>query len=380
MDAQVVDGEETLLDVNVLAQDQDYCAVEAVEESPSHNYLAYSVDYTGDEVYQLFVKDLVSGDIVDHDPDLEMDGSVVWGHNDTVLYYLKMDDAMRPFQVFRRFLRYNDSQQDDGHDDELLLQEDDEVFWVSIEKSQDEKFLFVSVESPETSEVHFLNLQDPHAKLECVAKRRPKVLYNVAHHKGLWWIQSNVGGLANLALFRCAAQSDCANSWELVCNTNGTPLFCGDSTTSLDGICTFVNHIVLTGRSGGLPRIWIASLDSHNPQKVSNFTMLKFEEEAFDVGLANNFEYDTDRVAIAYDSLMTPTQTIDIRLDNPEDRTVLKEREVPDYDKSLYACERVNVLSRDGITKIPVSLVYRKDTVQNNKVSKTPVPVVLYGR
>jgi oligopeptidase B len=77
--------------------------------------------------------------------------------------------------------------------------------------------------------------------------------------------------------------------------------------------------------------------------------------------------------------LVTPTQSLDISLGNPSERRVLKERAVPGYDRSLYACERTTALSRDGSTEIPVSIVYRKDTMAEHEASGRPVPLHLYG-
>ncbi len=47
-----------LLDPNALA-DGGFIALGAFTISPDHNLLAYSLDTSGDEIYQLFVKDLL---------------------------------------------------------------------------------------------------------------------------------------------------------------------------------------------------------------------------------------------------------------------------------------------------------------------------------
>src|SRR5215831_11490572 len=58
-------GDEVLLDVNLLLGDPDcagdYVALGVREVSPDGRLLAYSVDFDGDEVYQLRVRDLASG-------------------------------------------------------------------------------------------------------------------------------------------------------------------------------------------------------------------------------------------------------------------------------------------------------------------------------
>jgi len=368
-DTPILKGEQVTLDVNQLAEGKSYCSTGAVMYSPSKEKLAYSADFTGGETCLLFVKDLTTGEIVDHDEKLEISGSVRWGADDTNLFYLKMDDAHRPFQVYRRNLTNDQA-------DEMLLEEKDELYWMGISKSLDGKYLFVETSSKETSEIHFLDLHDPAATLQCISRRRSKVLYEVEHREGRWWIQSNVGGLPNMALFSAPAVPDSQDQWTLVKGPDGTTLFGGSYERSLDYLSCFKKHIVASGREGGLPRVWFMAMDQDSVEKME---MLVFDEDAYDVGMGSNREYDTETVAVAYDSMVTPTQTLEINLSNTSERKVLKERAVPGYDRNLYACERSTVLSRDGNTEIPISIVYRKDVMEEHKASGKPVHVHLYG-
>lgn len=57
----ILPGEEIYLDVNELAKDKSYCSVGSVKMSPSATKIAYSVDYSGDEKYEMHVRDLVTG-------------------------------------------------------------------------------------------------------------------------------------------------------------------------------------------------------------------------------------------------------------------------------------------------------------------------------
>lgn len=88
----------------------------------------------------------------------------------------------------------------------------------------------------------------------------------------------------------------------------------------------------------------------------------------------------TIQIVVAYDSLITPLQHLKIALDNPEEnRKVLKDKHVPGYDKSLYACDRMMVRSRDGKTDIPINLVYRRDVMDKHIGDSVPVHTHLYG-
>jgi oligopeptidase B len=376
-DSAILPGEEVILDVNQLAEGKSYCSTGSVRRSPSHKYLAYSADFSGGETFSLHVKELGTDQVVFADDTVAISGSIRWGADDDTLFYLKMDEAHRPYQVYRRKLA--------SADEVMLLEESDELYWMGIYKSLDGKYLFVESSSKETSEIHYLDLQDPTATLQCVAARRLKVLYEAEHREGQWWIQSNVGGLPNMALWAAPAVPDCEDQWKLARNAQDDEvLFDGTLARSLDGISCFKNHVVASGREGGLPRIWFLSLSAaggdDEEEVVTKFERLTFEEEAYDVSMGANYEYETDSVVVGYDSLVTPTQSLEISLKDPKERKVLKERAVPGYDRTLYACERTTVLSRSGTTEIPISLVYRLDVMEEHRRTGEALCVHLYGK
>src|SRR5262249_3631799 len=64
------EGEEVLLDGNVLAGDAPYFALGTVDVNHDHTLMAYSVDFDGDEKYELHVRRLDDGhDLDDVIPD-----------------------------------------------------------------------------------------------------------------------------------------------------------------------------------------------------------------------------------------------------------------------------------------------------------------------
>ena len=370
----ILENEQVMLDVNVLAEGKDYCSTGAVTVSPSQKLLAYSADFTGGETYQIFVKDLESQETVESDEKLEAYGSVVWGHDDKVYFYLKMDETHRPYQLYKHTVGT-------PHDEDVLLREElDGIFWTGIGKTKDGKYLFCQHESSETSEVWYLDLHDPDATMQCVAKRRSKVLYEVEHRKGEWWISSNVGGTPNMRLFKAPAKPECADEWAVVSDSEtGKPFFDGTYERALSDVSIFESHVILQGREGGIPRIWVLSFGGDDKNKLS-MERLEFDEPAHDVGLSSNKEYEATSFAIGYDSMVTPPQTLEIPFADLSSRTVLKAKNIPGYDKELYACDRTTVPSRDGKTEIPISMVYRKDVMEQHLATGEPVHVHQYGK
>ena len=399
----IVPGEQVLINVNELADGHDYCVVEDVESSPSHTLVAYTIDFVGEERYALHIQPLsaTTGNSSSNAEDeiaTDLDGSIVWGHTDDYLFYIKVDENTRPYQVYRRRIRIHDgatTTEDEDDEEELLLFEElDEAFFVGIHKTLDEKYLIISSESSETSEVHYLALggdddtTNNKNALHCICPRQHKVLYQVDHRQGIWWIQSNLGGLTNFALFTVpVGQSQDSTHWKLVVANNNKDndavvLFDGSNQRSLDDVTCFQSHVVVQGREDSLPRIWILTLDDdqHQDNRVhAAMTRLEFDEPAFDVGVAANYDYTAASLLIAYDSLTTPTQYWEIQFHDVSQRTLVKERRVAHYDKHEYETQRVWVTARDGITSLPVDLLYRKHVMETFRATGQPVPVHMYG-
>jgi len=425
--ADILPNEVAYLDVNDLIGEQTYCAVGSVRINPHDPHLlAYTVDFSGNEVTQLYVKDLRTNEIVDHDPQLDMYGAIQWGGHDDdageekethTIYYVTLDETKRPYQLYRRTIRPQQPTHEENNNnnnaavssnpDELLFQEDDELFWLHISKSFDGTYLFLSSGSKETSEVQYINLVEKedgksssNNKLQCIAKRRSKVLYRVSHHKKYWYIRTNIDGTPNLRLMISPAVADSEQLWKnlVVRNedadeneNNAVSLFDGGYDRSIDGITHFTNNSVVTGREHGLPQVWFLSYNhkeevdvksSSSEPVVDKFFRLDFDEDAYDVGLGTNYDDSADAVVIAYDSLITPLSYLSIPLHDPvnlDARSVLKTKVVPGYNKNDYGCERTTVLSRDGKTNIPVSIVYRKDVLETARQEGNTVPTHLYG-
>lgn len=382
-EAPILEGEETYLDVNALAEGKDYCSVGGVRISSSQKYIAYSVDYSGDEKYELHVKNLESGEdvalkkSVDGDETttceeggdlLEID-DVVWGKDDDTLYYMTMDEQHRPYRLYQRRNWSSDSPVDT-----LLKEELDDLFWCGVGKSLDGKFVFFEAASKETSEVWYIATEDETsaAEMKCVAPRRNKVLYEVEHGLESWYIWTNVDKSPNMKLMIAPAKEDSANDWNLVVDAEGNPLFDGSLVKSLDSVTVFNTHVVMEGREGGIPRVWKYSIGSKTVER------LEFDEQAYDVGLSSHYESDAKSIVVTYDSMLTPPSSIEISLDDTTERTVLKSKAVPGYQKEGYGCDRLEVLSRDGKTQIPISVVYSKNTMEKVKGGER-VPVHLYG-
>ena len=118
------EGEQVFLDANELAEGHDFFALGAGSVSPSGRLLAYSVDYAGDERFELSIKDLETGELLS-DRLTGIFYGATWIGEDYI-FYTTVDDAWRPDKVWRH--KVGTTQEDDV----VIFEEDDPHFSVGV--------------------------------------------------------------------------------------------------------------------------------------------------------------------------------------------------------------------------------------------------------
>ena len=115
--------EEILIDENKLAEGHKYFRVGVFQVSPDQSLLAWSVDTTGGEKYTIYFKNLKTGEILpDQIPDTYY--SLAWANDNKTVFYNILDEAMRPYKLFRHRLGT------EAKNDPLVYEEKDEKFFL----------------------------------------------------------------------------------------------------------------------------------------------------------------------------------------------------------------------------------------------------------
>jgi oligopeptidase B len=136
----------------------------------------------------------------------------------------------------------------------------------------------------------------------------------------------------------------------------------------LDDFDLFKDHMAVSELKGGSQTIRTVDL------KSGQSTPIAFPEPVYSVFLDTNPEFDTATLRYRYQSLVTPSSVFDYDMATHAS-TLLKRFEVPNYDASQFASERIYATAADG-TKVPVSLVYKKPLVRDGK---RPMLLYAYG-
>ena len=330
-------GEEILLNVNQLAEGHDYYSASMVDISQDNQKLLWADDTNGRRQYTLRVTDLASGKrLTDEIPGTN--GDAVWADDGNTFYYIENDpDTLLSKRVKKHTLG------SDPKTDPVVYEEADDSFYLSVGRSRDEKYLAIRASSTVSDELRYTPAANP-GEFKVLAPRERDLEYSADHYGDRWLIRTNADGAANFKIMTASDDATARSDWQ--------EWIAHDPAIYIEYFETFADYTAIGERSDGLDRIRIVKKDG-----TSEY--LKADEPAYMMSIASNPEAESPWLRYVYTSLTTPAIVYETNIKTGE-RRQLKQQPVPGYDASNYATERVWVPARDG-TKIPVSLVYRKD-------------------
>jgi oligopeptidase B len=282
-----------------------------------------------------------------------------WSLDGSVLFYLTVDEAWRPYRVHRHVVGTPAAQ------DVVVFEESDERYWVSVQLTRSQRYLVIKAASKMTSEVRLLDAAGPLGELRVVAPRRQGVEYDVEHQP------DHPGGDRLLIL-----HNDGAENFELATAPVSEPgrwqtLIPGRDDTRLLDVDAFSGHLVVSYRRNGLTGL--AVHPDNEPVRE-----LSFPEPVYDVSPGSNPEYVSDRFRLHYESLVTPDSVYDCDIATGE-LTLLRQQQVlalpgqGPYQPADYTQYREWAVAADG-TRIPISLVCRAGTPRDGSA-----PCLIYG-
>jgi oligopeptidase B len=351
---------EVVLDENVLAQGEEYFSLGVFDIDPTERILAYATDTDGSELYDLRFKDLDSGKDLDDVIEAVYYGSA-WAATEPVFFYVRPDEAMRPYQVWSHRLG------SDPANDRLVYEEPDERFFVGVAKTRSERFIIIHIESKLTSEVRYLDTALPDDEPKVVLRREQGVEYDVEH--ALW------PGLGDVWLLRTNLADESgqvATNFALRLLPIGTDdtsrvLIEHRKDTKIEGVEAFERHVIVAERREGLEHLRVIVLDDLAQH------ILEQPDPVYSLTGALNAEWTTSVYRFGYTSLVTPISTIEYDIANLTRTTVKVQPVLGGYDATRFTSERIWAKAPDGV-RVPISLVRRADVPLDSSA-----PLLLYG-
>lgn len=346
--------DELMFDVNELAKSFNYYRLVGVSVSPNNKLVSFGVDTVSRRQYTIQFKNLETGEVYPEKIE-NTTGSASWASdNKTIFYTRKNPTTLRSEKVYKHILGT------DPKDDVEVFYEEDETYNVYVYRSKSDKYLIIGCHSTVSTEYHFLNADNPEGKFKLFQKRERDLEYNIAHYNDHFYILTNKDKATNFKLMKTEEDATTKENWFDVIPHRNDVL--------VEDISIFKDFLIVEERANGLNRIRIIRWDD------SDDFYIPFEEEAYAAAVHYNPEFDTNTIRYSYNSLTTPNTIVDFNVDK-QAKEIKKQQEVlgGKFKIENYQSKRVWATAEDG-TKIPISLVYHKQTLINKKT-----PLLLYG-
>jgi oligopeptidase B len=343
--------EQTLLDVNKLAEGHTYFAIGAYDVSPNHKLLAYSTDSAGSERFILRVKNLETGELFP-DAILNTSYSTAWATDNATLFYTVQDSASRPYRLYRHKLGA------DPLNDALVYEEPDDAYSIDVELTKDKSHLLMNLSSEITNEMRFLRAGQPEGQFAVIHPRQHGMEYYADHQGNSFVIRTNDNAV-NFKLVRAPDTNPIKANWK--------ELLPYDDSVMIEGFDVFKDYIAIHEQKMALQQIRILNLSTNDLHFIS------FDEPVYHLTAGHNADYTSHTLRYNYQSMITPSSVYDYDMDTRK-RELKKQQEVlGGYDPKLYQEERIWAKADDG-AMVPISLVYKKGMIKNGKN-----PLYLYG-
>lgn len=346
--------EEIIFDCNQMAKDHDYFRLVGMNVSPDNSKVIYGTDTQSRRKYTLYVKNLVTGKVLDTEIK-NTSGQSVWSSDNKNFFYVhKNSTTLRPERVFRHNIEFPSS------NDTLIFYEKDETYSVYVTESKSLEYIFICSYSTLTSEFQFIKSDEPESIFKLIQKRTKGLEYSVDQFGNHFYVLNNKDGSFNYKISKAPITDPSSDNW--------IDLIMHREDVLIENLELFKDYYVVTERKNGLTNLRVQSWDS------SENYIIPAEGEAYDMYTGFNPNFNTSKLRYGYTSMKTPRSIFEFDMVS-KNKKLLKQQEIIDdnFKVNNYIEKRLFAKSRDGVN-IPISLVYNKKTEL-----KGDTPLLIYG-
>jgi len=336
-------SEEVMLDLNQLAAGKGFYQVASRVVSPDQQLLAYAEDEVGRRQFVLRVKNLATGEVL-ADQISGASTSIVWSNDSKSFFYVENDPVTLLGKRVKRHILGSDSSKD-----ALVYEETDPSFYMGLYRTRSDQHVCIAVQSTVSSEARCTSANAP-GDFRVLAARQRDFEYSADHLDGRWVIRTDWNA-PNFKLMQAANDA-------IYDRTTWTDLIPHDEDVFISDVALFKTYFAIAERSDGLSRLRIV------PQQGTP-SYVQADEPAYAMAPSVNAEADREWLRYTYSSLATPPSTFELNVATGERKLLKEEPVLGGFDKANYVVERTFAPARDGKTRIPVSLVYRKGLVKD---------------
>lgn len=348
--------EEIILDIPTLAQGHQIFLVRGTASSPNSDYYIYGTDTSGDRRSTVYIKQLSSGSIMPETIS-NTSGSYAWNNDNKSFYYVLNDHTVRAYKVMRHIIGTHPSA------DKEIFTEKDSTYRVNLSRTMSGRYIFINSSSTNTTESSYLDANNADATPVLIHPRTPGLEYSPEYFEGdVFHIYTNKDAKNFKYVSAPVSNSGVAN-WKDVIPASDKAF--------LENAEVLKNYIIVQTKENGLSQIRVFD------RKTGRWKPIAFGQEDYVayMYLATD-EYASDSIRYYFTSLSTPGTDYAYNLKSGQKKLLKQQNVGKTFNASLYQTRRIWSTSADG-TKVPVSIVYRKDKFK--KDGSNPLLLYAYG-
>ena len=333
--------EQIILDGNERAQGHEFYSVANLEVSPDGRWAAIAEDTVGRRQYTLRIRDLQTGawlpTVIEN-----AEASLAWADDDTTLLYIRKDP-----QTLLGDKVYRHRRGTDPATDTLVYEEQDDSFYMGVQRSKTDRFVYIVVQSTVSSEYRYAAVGDPSLTFKVAVPRERDHEYHLSDVGDRFVVRTNWQASNFRIVDAPITQVADRKAWKDVV-PHRTDAF-------IEDFDTFDDFLAVNERSGGLSKIRVRGW------KDGKDLLLDAADPAYTMELGSNPESGTALLRYTYTSPTTPRTTYDHDMRTGERKELKREPVLGGFDSADYVAEFRFAPARDG-TRVPVTLLYRRGT------------------
>lgn len=343
--------EEIVLDVPELAKPHDQYNLNAWAVSPDGSKVAFAVDFSGNRIHEIFVRDLATGTVTSTGV-TDGDGGIVWTADGRAFLYGRLDETVRTNQIKRHIMGA------DPATDTVMLQEDDTTFSLSVSETRDKSAAIITVYHPQRTELYATSLTSPDPKPVLLVPRSKNVRALADHFDGKFYILTNENAPDQKVVTLSDADLS-APPVDIVPELKGH---------FISGFTILNGKIIVQDTHDAVQTLRIVDLQTgaQSPLSMGDLGVTTLER---------NEDPTLTTVRVSFNGPTAPETLYEVDLATGARKELKKDPAWSWFKPELYQADRIMAQAADG-TQVPVTVMYRKDM---KKPEGNPTLVYAYG-
>lgn len=327
------------LNVEKLAKKHPQFIIGQVLVSYDETFIVYSVDYTGDLKYTLFMKSLFSNK---HEKllDYQIANDFVIHPNNQSIYFIKHDKKIRQNKLYH--LNLSDKKTT------LIYEEKKEEYSLSLSLSTDEKYVFLYSSKYETDCIFLIE----DLTIQEIMNPSGKVESQIDHFNDQYYLLTNKEKKINYELY----SSDNLTHWKCILKHSKHRF--------IQSFIILYDSIFLNVRENGFPKLMRMKLNNYH------LSYIDLPKDFYSYYFIGNLNPNDHKLKISYTSYTTPRIRYEYNI-KKSSLKIIDNKKLKDFNPNDY------VEGYFKIGKIIATYVYKKDKIKLD--GKQSYPCYLYG-